>query len=791
MIGRSAIVIAALTLLAWAPPARAAFNPGARVLLDAHNCYPDKGRWTDRIDRALSTGTPIAIEQDLVWFRDPVSGEGRSLVAHDEPGQPALGLTGREPTLRAYFFERIRPLVEKALREDRRDTWPIITLNLDLKTEEPEHLAAIWTLLVEYKVWLTTAPRGRELGDVRPLTVGPVLVLTGESDAQRRVFHDAVPVGEPLLVFGAARPQLRQAGTPAEARVRAGEELPDLAAGARSNYHRWWNNPWAVVELGGQRKAGAWTAADEARLRSLVWSAHQAGLWIRFYTLNGHDPHDESGGWSPGYNFGSEEAARERWRGAIRAGVDFIAVDQYERFAATLHEMRSRPSEIVIKGELTREDYERLLERPFDVPQGTARIELNLSYTGADDRTVIDLGLRGPAGFRGWSGGGPQTIAVGSTRASFGYLPGFIEPGPWAVVLGIPNIREGRHDSYTITLRFWPDDDAPEPVLKTGPGWFVGDLHAHSGHSDGRTKTAGQRIPVPVHRVFDAARAAGLDFIALTDHNTASHWLDVDRLQPYYDGLLLLHGREITTYRGHANAIGERRFHDFRLGSTRVADVLKGPVSDGAFVSINHPTSPDDERCMGCGWNDTDADTLSQVHGVELVNGTSTTGASAGWPFWIDLLNRGLRVTAVGGSDDHTPEEAADRRIGTPATVVYAAELSERAIVEGLKSGRVYIRTKGPDGPRLDFWAETEGRRYEIGAVIQRADDVTLHVTIVNATGQQLIWVKNGQEIGVSSVPPSGELVYKTATAPGDWFTVVARDRDEPTVFANAIFVQR
>src|SRR5579872_5777422 len=77
-------------------PAAAAFEPGTRVLLDAHNCYPYNGRWADRIDRALSTGTPLAIEQDLVWFRDPVTGQGRSLVAHDEQGKPNLGLDGSE-----------------------------------------------------------------------------------------------------------------------------------------------------------------------------------------------------------------------------------------------------------------------------------------------------------------------------------------------------------------------------------------------------------------------------------------------------------------------------------------------------------------------------------------------------------------------------------------------------------------------------------------------------------------------------------------------------------------------
>ena len=52
---------------------------------------------------------------------------GRSLVAHDNPGEPALGLTGTEPTMREYFFERVRPIIESALRDNRRDTWPLIT----------------------------------------------------------------------------------------------------------------------------------------------------------------------------------------------------------------------------------------------------------------------------------------------------------------------------------------------------------------------------------------------------------------------------------------------------------------------------------------------------------------------------------------------------------------------------------------------------------------------------------------------------------------------------------------
>ena len=79
-----------------------------RPVLDAHNCYPYQGRWTDRIDRALKTGFPVAIEQDVTWYG------GQPVVSHsDKPG-------GAEPTLRAHFFERVRPLVESAIAANDR-----------------------------------------------------------------------------------------------------------------------------------------------------------------------------------------------------------------------------------------------------------------------------------------------------------------------------------------------------------------------------------------------------------------------------------------------------------------------------------------------------------------------------------------------------------------------------------------------------------------------------------------------------------------------------------------------
>jgi hypothetical protein len=314
------ILIAIFAVANFADSHEAA-KPGTRVLMDAHNCYPYFEWWSDRIDRALSAATPLAIEQDLLWAKDPRTGQMSSIVSHGAP------VTGAEPGMREYFFEHVRPLVEKALRDGNRDDWPLITLNLDLKSEEPEHLAAIWQLLAQYQDWLTTATRTENLETPQPLEVRPILVLTGESDEQKSVFYDRVPIGSRLLAFGAVRTNTADASAPPE----------KLAPHAADNYHRWWNNSWRVVEAEGQSKAGAWTAQKESRLNQLVQYAHAHNLYIRFYTLDGAEKSDLScNGWFSTYNFGSKNAVLERWKAAIKAGADYVATDQYEQLAAQL-----------------------------------------------------------------------------------------------------------------------------------------------------------------------------------------------------------------------------------------------------------------------------------------------------------------------------------------------------------------------------------------------------------------------------------------------------------------------
>jgi hypothetical protein len=160
-------------------------------ILDAHNCYPYEGQWSDRIDRALgtrATGFPVAIEQDIAWGVDKATGKYRPVVTHKRE------TTGDEPTLREHFFEHVRPVIEKALKDNDRAHWPLIILHFDFKDNQPVLLHAVWDLLGEYESWITTAPQTPDPNQLAPFRVGPLLVLTEDSDAQEEVFSSRYPL---------------------------------------------------------------------------------------------------------------------------------------------------------------------------------------------------------------------------------------------------------------------------------------------------------------------------------------------------------------------------------------------------------------------------------------------------------------------------------------------------------------------------------------------------------------------------------------------------------------------
>lgn len=398
----------------------------------------------------------------------------------------------------------------------------------------------------------------------------------------------------------------------------------------------------------------------------------------------------------------------------------------------------SAPAEtLTLKGTLTGADHQTYREVPFRVPPGTTSVTVDFDYTGRDQKAVIDLGLRDPQRLRGWSGGNKARFTLTETWATPSYLPGPLPAGTWKLVLGVPNLRRDGHADYTATIRL---DSSPvfhgfaEAPLKAGPGWYRGDLHLHTQHSDGSCASrSGRRTPCPVFRTLEAATARGLDFVAVTDHNTPAHIQDLAELQGYFDDLLVIPGREVTTFHGHMNVLGMTAPLDFQLGSPRAPDlgrILDQAQAAGALVSVNHPGLPSGEVCMGCGW--TAATDWTRIPAIEVINGAQSRGPLSGRAAWLAQLDAGRRITAVGGSDNHDAglDPARPAAIGTPATVVHADNLSQDALLAGIRAGHVFIDAKGTRDRLLEVTAEAAGRTATMGDVLPLTTATTVQVRV-------------------------------------------------------------
>lgn len=423
-----------------------------------------------------------------------------------------------------------------------------------------------------------------------------------------------------------------------------------------------------------------------------------------------------------------------RWRRLVRAGLLLACL------AVSAAQAADAP-DLILAGRLDHGDHRSYLELPFEVPEGVARITVAFSHDGHDQRTTIDLGLIGPDGMegvdglRGWSGGNKQIFTVSGGDATPSYLPGPIRPGQWRLLLGVPNLRPDVTTGYRAEVHFTRvDAAADEPdllqvTLADRPGWYRGDLHLHTGHSDGSCDSqSGRRVPCPLFLSLSTAAERGLDFVSVTEHNTASHGHGLRELQPYFDRLLLIPGREITTFQGHVNLIGHLRPVDFRLGSPSIPDwntLLARMQAPDAVISINHPIRPNDETCMGCGWTPLDDVDLSRVDAVEVVNNGDADSAYSGVPVWQAWLSEGHRITAIGGSDNHDALQTAGRPgstpIGIPSTVVHARALNRAAILDGIRSGRVYIALAGDPAHHLEFEARLDDAVAPMGANLQAA----------------------------------------------------------------------
>lgn len=401
---------------------------------------------------------------------------------------------------------------------------------------------------------------------------------------------------------------------------------------------------------------------------------------------------------------------------------------------------------------------------PFRVPQRATRIHVAYDYSGPvvapfgmGPGNTVDIGIfdsRGhdfieAPGFRGWSGTSKREFFIAPHEATPGYIRGPLFPGEWNVLLGVDRIEpEGTRYDVTVGIETGdpPPAPAPKPVAGAaggpratgGPRWVRGDLHCHTVHSDGLNS-----VQELVTRSIDL----GLDFLAVTDHNTNTHHEDLEALSLTGLPITLIPGEEVTTYWGHANTWGLREWIEYRCADDGAMKAVQRYIlQKGAMISVNHP------KCIGPPW------LFEGWDGYPCMEVWQAPWRFYNWESldrWDGLLKRGDRVVAVGGSDTHSIPPAEPRHphgLAEPTTWVWAEDGgSEEAVLAGIRAGHVFI-SDAPQGAHLVLTADADGDgKFEtmMGDTLPTGGRVQFRVQVRGGMDRRLWIICDGEALDI------------------------------------------
>ena len=396
-------------------------------------------------------------------------------------------------------------------------------------------------------------------------------------------------------------------------------------------------------------------------------------------------------------------------------------------------------------------------DHDFLVPSGTQTLRIYLTYCDA----MLFLAVLGPDGFRGSTmrpglrGRVTLEMMISTTEASPGCIPGPVPEGQWRLRIDhdVNHADTEYHviavafpDSSTRTIGLGPVPDIapipPEHRISVESGWYRGELHAHSRHSDGTSSPA---------VVAAAAEAAELDYISLTDHNTVSGWSSMR--QALTGRTLLIRGCEVTSRRGHANVHGLGGPIDIfadrpDYGMNELADEVH---QRGGIFCVNHAFSGDlGWRVEEFDWDK--ADLMEVLHALEGPHNNNQLA------LWDHHLLVGRRIVGVAGTDSHHPTEGA-HALGALTTNVYCDELTESGLIDGLRRGMVVATY----GPRVGFEAGDGTRTRTMWERLPDLASVELTVRIEYTEPVRVFVLKNGYP-----------FAHRYVDIPGEHFCVVS-----------------
>ena len=423
------------------------------------------------------------------------------------------------------------------------------------------------------------------------------------------------------------------------------------------------------------------------------------------------------------------------------------------------------PTEVVRQGHVPADSLYKLIYVPIEVPAGTTEIRVQEDYN-RQGGNVLNMGVYDAAGyrpgttagFRGWSGGAKTSFFINAQTASTGYIPGPLRPGIWHVLLYPSTMAPGGIDwKLTVTLTPGPVGSAfvaapAAATVNSRSGWYHGDLHMHTLHSDGRR--------TPAELVAEAS-AQGLDFIVSTEHNTNSANLSWGRYAR--PNLLIINGEEVTTTAfGHWNALGlnPTTLIDWRYSpqDSAIATYTAQVRALGGLAVINHPFFPDTINRFKFG--------VRHFDGIEVWNGRWDARNEQALRWWDALLRQGHPLLAVGASDTHTAAPSPNQ-LGRPRTVVQASSLSRAGIMQGLRARRAYLVADRQIN--LTLTARAAGASASIGDTLSVAAGQGIEVALQlrGAVAGTIQLLGTTGVLATSPIAPSGATMVRWQLPPG------------------------
>ena len=325
------------------------------------------------------------------------------------------------------------------------------------------------------------------------------------------------------------------------------------------------------------------------------------------------------------------------------------------------------------------------------------------------------------------------------------------------------------------------------PAFAADGEWLAGDLHVHTtyshdsygGPSDDNTGpeeayTAGWSVG----EQFQNGLTRGLHYLAITDHDDIRSQSD-----PGFGagGLVPVPGYE-NSLDGHAQMLGATKLYD--KGDKKAAAVLAAANAlrvDGGVFQVNHPYEGSTGGPDDVDWKllyEVQPDTvevwnISRLYQPPFPSASNNDEAVRYWEGWLD---RGAKVAATGGSDNHWRSTFAAQGVGQPTTWVFAAERTPKAVLEGIRAGRTFISHQPPSagGPRLFL----EGEGTMVGD--ETAPGAPLRVHVQSGAGMLLRIVGTGSKLIGEPVPvvgPAFEHEFAAPAAPG-WVRAELFDPD-------------